>query len=144
MSKIDDKLSEKFGIDPMESQEAEVLPAVQDSEHDDLPVPSEKIENDYDHSRDNLRNLLGQGQEALTHALEVAKQSEHPRAFEVVGQLVKQLADVNQQLMDLHSQKKKLDEPGKGASAKKVTNNAIFVGSTAEMQKLINNMKKGE
>jgi len=145
MSKIDDKLSEKFGIDPMESQEGEILPAVQDQDHDNVPaVPNEKIENDYDHSRDNLRTLLGQGQEALTHALEVAKQSEHPRAFEVVGQLVKQLADVNQQLMDLHQQKKKLDEPGKGEIAKKVTNNAIFVGSTAEMQKLINNMKKGE
>ena len=145
MSKIDDKLSEKFGIEPMEQQEVETLPAVQDQEHDDLPViPNMKIETDYDHSRGNLKNLLEQGQEALTHALEVAKQSEHPRAFEVVGNLVKQLADVNQQLMDLHTQKKKLDEPGKGEVAKRVTNNAIFVGSTAEMQKLINKMNKGE
>lgn len=144
MSKIDDKLSKEFDIEPMEKQEAEMLPAVHDQEHDVSVVPNHRIETDYDHSRGNLKNLLEQGQEALTHALEVAKQSEHPRAFEVVGNLVKQLADVNQQLMDLHSQKKKLDEPGKGETAKKVTNNAIFVGSTAEMQKLINKMNKGE
>ena len=145
MSNIDDKLSEKFGIDPMESQEGEVLPAVQDQEHDLVPIEAnEKIENDYEHSRGNLRSLLVQGQEALVHALEVAKQSEHPRAFEVVGNLVKQLADVNQQLLDLHTQKKKLDEPRKGEQSKVTNNNAIFVGSTAEMQKLINNMNKGE
>ena len=83
------------------------------------------------------------GQEALNAALEVAKQSEHPRAFEVVGNLMKQLADVNQQLMDLHQQKAKLDAPSKEGGAK-VTNNAIFVGSTSELNKLIQNMTKGE
>ena len=75
--------------------------------------------------------------------LEVAKQSEHPRAFEVVGNLMKQLADVNQQLLDIHLQKQKLDAPKKGVGDK-VTNNAIFVGSTAELNKLIKNMNKGE
>lgn len=145
MSKIDDKLSKEFDIEPMDAQEGEILPAVQDQEHDLVPTEAnEKIENDYDHSRGNLRSLLVQGQEALVHALEVAKQSEHPRAFEVVGNLVKQLADVNQQLMDLHTQKKKLDEPKKGEQSKSVTNNSIFVGSTAEMQKLIQSMNKGD
>lgn len=140
MSKIDDKLSEKFDMDPMT---AEILPAVKDEEH--LPVQAgEKIESDYEHSRGNLRSLLAQGQEALVHALEVAKQSEHPRAFEVVGNLVKQLADVNQQLLDIHTQKKKLDEPKKGEQSKVTNNNAIFVGSTAELNKLINKMNKGE
>ena len=144
MSKIDDKLSKEFDIEPMETQEAEMLPAVHDIDHEIILPSNDKIDSDYDHSRGNLRNLLDQGQEALTHALEVAKQSEHPRAFEVVGNLVKQLADVNQQLMDLHTQKKKLDEPRKGEQSKVTNNNAIFVGSTAEMQKLINKMNKGE
>lgn len=104
-----------------------------------------KIESDYDTARENLLELLEKGQQALTTALEVAKQSEHPRAFEVVGNLMKQLADVNQQLMDVHQQKAKLDAPTKAEAAKQVTNNnAIFVGSTSELSKMIKNMTKGE
>ena len=103
-----------------------------------------KIEDDYEVTRNNLRILLQQGQEALQKSLDVAMQSEHPRAFEVVGNLMKQLADINQQLLDLHQQKQKLDEPSKAEKAKQVTNNAIFVGSTAELNKLIKNMAKGE
>ncbi len=98
---------------------------------------TDKIEADYDHARDNLRNLLVQGKSALETALAVAKQSEHPRAFEVVGGLMKQLADINQQLMDVHQQKKKLEEPTKGSTKEVTTNNAIFVGSTADLSKMI-------
>jgi hypothetical protein len=85
-----------------------------------------------------------QGEDALMGALEVAKQSEHPRAFEVVGTLIKQMADVNQQLMDLHKQKQQIEGVTSGGSSKSVTNNnAIFVGSTAELNKMISNMNKG-
>jgi hypothetical protein len=90
---------------------------------------------------------LNQGQDALYHALEIAKQSEHPRAFEVVGNLMKQLADTNEQLLALSERKQKLDLPrpsADGAPAKQVTNNAIFVGSTSELSNLIKNMNKGE
>ena len=124
---------------PQEKPKTEVI----DSSTGEIVTTAEgKIENDYDTARDNLRELLTTGQNALMHALEVAKQSEHPRAFEVVGNLMKQLADVNQQLMDLHQQKQKLDAPKKGAD--KVTNNAIFVGSTAELSKMLGKMNKGE
>jgi hypothetical protein len=110
-----------------------------------ISASSSKVEDDFDTSRNNLRILLQQGQEALQKSLDVAMQSEHPRAFEVVGNLMKQLADINQQLLDLHQQKQKLDEPSKAEKAKQVTNNnAIFVGSTAELNKLIKNMSKGE
>lgn len=106
---------------------------------------TDKIDSDFEETRKNLRILLMQGEDALMGALEVAKQSEHPRAFEVVGTLIKQMADVNQQLMDLHKQKQQLDEPSGGGSKKGVTNNnAIFVGSTAELNKLIKNMSKGD
>lgn len=134
--KLDDNLSEVFDLAPMPKPElttSEIIP-----EH------NEKIESDYEVTRSNLRSLLVTGQEALMQALEVAKQSEHPRAFEVVGNLMKQLADVNQQLMDLHQQKQKLDEPSKAEKAKQVTNNAIFVGSTTELNKLIKTMTKGD
>lgn len=104
-----------------------------------------KVETDYDLTRGNIQALLKQGHEALHSALEIAKASEHPRAFEVVGNLMKQLVDANQQLMDLHKQKQKLDEPSKKEGAKQVTNNnAIFVGSTSELNKLIKNMTKGD
>ena len=110
-----------------------------------IPVGDNKIEEDFEVTRSNLRILLQQGQEALQKSLDVAMQSEHPRAFEVVGNLMKQMADINQQLLDIHQQKQKLDEPSKAEKAKQVTNNnAIFVGSTAELNKLIKNMSKGE
>jgi hypothetical protein len=136
--KIDDRLSEVFDLEPTTK-----VPLVIDAVTS-LQV-SDKIESDYDKSRNNLHELLLKGQDALNYALEVAKQSEHPRAFEVVGNLMKQLADVNQQLLDIHQQKQKLDAPSKAEAAKNVTNNnAIFVGSTSELSKMIKNMAKGE
>jgi predicted house-cleaning noncanonical NTP pyrophosphatase (MazG superfamily) len=137
--RIDDSLSEVFDVQT--SPKTEVI--TQDGEI--ISASSQKIESDYDTTRNNLLILLQQGQEALQKSLDVAMQSEHPRAFEVVGNLMKQLAEVNQQLMDLHQQKQKLDEPSKAEKAKQVTNNnAIFVGSTAELNKLIKKMNTGE
>jgi hypothetical protein len=102
----------------------------------------EAVEYDYDKTRSNLHSLLSQGQEALMHALEVAKQSEHPRAFEVVGNLVKQLADVNHQLLDLTEKKQKLQKKeDKQERPQTVNNNAYFVGSTAELNKMLQNLK---
>ena len=135
--KLDDSLSEIFDVAPMSKTE------VISKDGEVIPESNDRIETDYDVTRNNLRELLATGQAALTHALEVAKQSEHPRAFEVVGNLMKQLADVNQQLMDIHQQKAKLDAP-KGITktgGDKVTNNAIFVGSTAELNKMIKKMQ---
>ena len=139
--KIDDRLSEIFDTEPMSSTKTEII--TQDGEI--ISQSEDKIESDYDKSRGNLHDLLLKGQDALNYAIEVAKQSEHPRAFEVVGNLIKQLADVNQQLMDIHQQKQKLDTPGKAEASKQVTNNnAIFVGSTSELAKMIKNMNKGD
>lgn len=110
-------------------------------------TPEQTIESDYDTTRQNLHNLLVQGQEALMHALDVAKSSEHPRAFEVVGGLMKQLADVNHQLLDLSEKRQKLldkskvDEPAGGQQI--TNNNAIFVGSTTELNKMIKGMMGG-
>lgn len=139
--KIHDNLSEIFDVPSITKTETEII----DSKTGEIVTkPEEKIELDYDKTRNNLHDLLSKGQEALLHALEVAKQSEHPRAFEVVGNLMKQLADVNQQLLDLHQQKQKLDAPAKSEAAKVTNNNAIFVGSTAELSKMIKNMTKGD
>jgi len=136
--KIDDNLSEVFDIEPMTKNEvitkqAEVI----------IPTNS-KIQDDFEISRGNLLILLQQGKEALQKSLDVAMQSEHPRAFEVVGNLMKQLADINQQLLDLHQQKQKLETPKEGSRKEVTNNNVIFTGSTAELNKLIKNMSKGE
>lgn len=131
----DESLSKVFDVEYVEPIKGEIVDQQLEV------VTSDRIESDYDKTRLNLHSLIDQGKEALEHALSVAKQSEHPRAFEVVGALIKQLADVNQQLMDVHQQKKKLEEPTKGAAATgKVTNNAIFVGSTAELSNMIKKM----
>jgi hypothetical protein len=136
--KIDDSLSEVFDVKTMTPTE------VIDTDGVIVSRSNNKIEDDYEVTRNNLRILVQQGQESLQKSWDRAMQSEHPRAFEVVGNLMKQLADINQQLLDLHQQKQKLDEPSKAEKAKQVTNNAIFVGSTAELNKLIKNMSKGD
>lgn len=137
MTKLDDTLSETF-----KTETVEVIPQPfkREEANANSTDSKTKIDNDFNTSRSNLHNLLERGEEALIHALEIAKQSEHPRAFEVVGNMIKQLADVNQQLMDLHSQQKKIEEPT-SSNTKQVTNNSIFVGSTAELNKIIGKFK---
>jgi hypothetical protein len=141
--KIDEKLSDVFDVEPMEIDVStgEIITA----NNEVIPPQAEKVEYDYDQTRSNLYSLLNQGQDALMAALSVAKQSEHPRAFEVVGNLMSQLADINEKLMKLHEKKQKLDAPAKKEEqSKQVTNNnAIFVGSTTELNKMLQNMTKG-
>lgn len=130
------RLSEVFDVVPIEN--VQVLPA---------PVTSQQnvnIDYDYETTRSNLHSILAQGQDALTHALSVAKNSEHPRAFEVVGGLMKHLSDINTQLLDLNKKKQLLDNPKSTSKEAPVTNNSIFVGSTAELSKMINDLKKGK
>ena len=133
---IDDKLSQVFDVAPMTTQE--VLPAIPEANQ-----TNQALENDFETTRSNLHSLLTQGQDALYHALEVAKQSEHPRAFEVVGGLVKHLSDINGQLLDLHKKKQTIEAPTR-EETKSVTNNAIFVGSTNELSKMLNDLRKGK
>jgi hypothetical protein len=92
---------------------------------------------DYEYTRDNLYALIKKGQEALDNILEIAQEGQHPRAFEVAGQLIKNVSDVTDKLIDLQHKMKELDKEVKG-SPTNVTN-ALFVGSTAELQKLLKN-----
>ena len=145
---IDNNLSRVFDMEPV--KQGDVIMSTGEVVIPATNSQTEKIENDYDRTRANLYGLLQQGQEALMHALEIAKSSEHPRAFEVVGNLMNQLADINEQLLRLHERKQKLDNPkdstkeSKGEVKNVTTNNSIFVGSTAELNKLIKNMNTGE
>jgi hypothetical protein len=96
---------------------------------------AEDIDNDYKYQRDNFYNLVEKGSAAIEGILELAKEGEHPRAYEVAGNLIKQVAEVTEKLGDLQEKMRKLKEVPNNAP-KNVTN-ALFVGSTKELQKLI-------
>ena len=104
-----------------------------------IPKTGKDEDIDYNYARENYYNLIERNQDAVEEMLEIAKQSEHPRAFEVVGQLIKSGLDANKELMALHKTKKELSVE-KGPT--QVTNQAVFVGSTAELQKLLK-VKRG-
>jgi|TARA_R110000868_G_scaffold149774_2_gene372553 hypothetical protein len=93
------------------------------------------VDNDYKYQRENFYQLVERGQDAIEGILDLAKEGEHPRAYEVAGNLIKQIADVTEKLGDLQTKMKKLKEVPNQAP-KNVTN-ALFVGSTAELQKML-------
>tara|TARA_Y100001935_G_scaffold206995_1_gene176209 strand:- start:204 stop:602 length:399 start_codon:yes stop_codon:yes gene_type:complete len=132
MSKIDDKLNEVLDIanDVSVEEVKKTLPAVPEDKDPDI---------DFETGRKNLYNLLDKGNEAIDGILELAKEGEHPRAYEVAGQLIKTVSEVSQNLLDLQDKLKKVkDIPDKGP--KNVTN-ALFVGSTTELQKMLKEKK---
>lgn len=95
-------------------------------------------DNDFEFARTNYYNLLVKGSEALEEMMEVARATEHPRAFEVLSGMMKNVADINGNLIDLHKKKSdiaKNDEPAKLPGS--TTNNNVFVGSTADLQKML-------
>ena len=94
---------------------------------------------DYEYSRAQLYDLVEKGQEAVNGILDVCQDSQHPRAYEVAGQLIKHVADTTDKLVDLQRKMKELDED-KGP--KSITNNAMFVGSTSDLQKMLKDMSK--
>jgi len=104
--------------------------------HHDKNTPEEKTDYDYDYSRATYYELIEKGKESLDLMIEVARESEHPRAFEVLSGLIKNLADTNDKLMDLNKKQKDLKEPSKH-EAKQITNNNVFLGSTTDLQRLL-------
>ena len=93
------------------------------------------IDNDYKYQRENFYNLIERGQDAIDGILDIAKESDHPRTYEVAGNLIKQVAEVTEKLGDLQEKMRKLKEVPN--SAPKNVTNALFVGSTAELQKML-------
>ena len=131
MSKTKDIIDEALGaveLAKSEPKERKVIPRPQDNDD---------IENDYKYQRENFYNLVERGTDAIDCILEIARESEHPRTYEVAGQLIKTVAEVTEKLADLQQKMQQLKEvPDKGP--KNVTN-ALFVGSTKELQALLKN-----
>ena len=107
-----------------------------EKEKTEVNVP-EDVDNDYKYARENLYGVIEKGTEALDNLIDLAKASEHPRAFEVVSQLTKTLVDANKDLLEIQKKVKDLKKEDEKEQPQQVTN-ALFVGSTAELQKIIN------
>ena len=109
---------------------SEVLPA-----EIKVPKSNNDVTKDYEYTRGNLYSLIEKGQEAINGILDLAQQSDAPRAYEVAGQLIKNVADATDKLLDLQKKMKEIDETK--ISSPTTVNNALFVGSTAELAKLL-------
>ena len=137
MSSIDDKLNEVLNITP-EVIEASEISTIEETKEMVVPIDKD-AEIDFDTGRENLYKMLDKGNDAIDGILALAKEGEHPRAYEVAGQLIKTVADVSKDLMAMQEKLKKLKEvPNTGP--KSVTN-ALFVGSTTELTKLLKKKK---
>ena len=142
MSKLEEKVNEILGIEKQEPKKElvkqEFKPAVPRKEDN----KKEDVDNDYKYSRENYYNLIERGQEAIEGILDIAREGQHPRAYEVAGQLIGQVGQTVDKLQDLQKKLKDLKELPKTASAN--IKNALFVGSTAELQKMLNRKKEDE
>ena len=105
-----------------------------------FPPEEKNVDNDYKYSRDTYYELVEKGKQSLELMIEVARESEHPRAFEVLSGMIKNISDVNDRLMDLNKKKKDLDRKEEIKNIANTTNN-LFVGSTSELQKILKNDK---
>jgi uncharacterized protein YaaN involved in tellurite resistance len=140
MTKKFDKLNETFNVD------GEIVPVESEAVIDKIEKISttvDDIKKDYDYTRGNLYSLIEKGQEAINGILELAQESEMPRAYEVAGQLIKNVADATDKLMDLQKKLKDIEEEkvGKGPTT---VNNALFVGSTADLAKFLKKQTEDE
>jgi hypothetical protein len=132
MTKKFDDLNDTFNIDgEIVSKETETV-----SKIESINSSMEDIKKDYEYTRGNLYSLIEKGQEAINGILELAQESEMPRAYEVAGQLIKNVADATDKLMDLQKKLKEVEEEKQAKGPTNVTN-ALFVGSTAELAKLL-------
>ena len=130
---LEDNMEELLNME-VEPVDKPNIPRVKSKEDDQ--------EKDYEYTRGELYSLIDQGQEEVRGALEVAQESGHPRAYEVAVAAMKHVADMTEKLQDLHKKIKDLGEEVKGP--KNVTNNAMFVGSTTELQKMLKQMGGGK
>jgi len=128
---VDEKLNDIFEIVPAQEVVTNQVTVV---------TENETVEDDYEYARKNLRTLIDNGKDVMENLTFLAKEGESPRAYEVIGQMIKTLADTNKDLLNLAKQKKDLQQK-KDEETQSPTHvtNALFVGSTAELQKLLNN-----
>ena len=138
-NKFDD-LNDAFNVAgdivPAATEKTEVIPK---QEKPEKPIVDD-VRKDYEYTRGNLYSIIEKGQEAINGILELAQESEMPRAYEVAGQLIKNVSDATDKLMDLQKKLKDVEEESKSKGPQNVTN-ALFVGSTADLAKMLKKQK---
>ena len=126
MSKTDEKLNEVLNIDTEIKKETKLVK---------VPERAKNIETDYRYARENLYNLVERGQDAIDGILELSKETEHPRAYEVAGQLIKTVGDTAEKLLDIQKKIKELEKEDEQKVG--TQHNHLYVGSTSELQKFL-------
>jgi hypothetical protein len=135
---MNDEIGKSLGLEPLND-------VVEGKIVERTAVPTDdKMNKDYEYARSNFYNVIESGTEALEQMLDVAKASEHPRAYEVVSTIMKTLVDANKDLVAMSTKKVENEEKANPDSSKAVTNNNLFVGSTNELQQLLKDMKKDD
>ena len=136
-TQLQDKMKQFDGIEEALDVETSLVPK-KESKMEVVPTTtSDQLKKDYEYTRGNLYSLIEKGQEAVDGILEVAQSSDQPRAYEVAGQMIKHVGDVADKLADLHKKVNEIENPKGSSSDKQVTNNTMFVGSTAELAKFL-------
>ena len=131
---VKSSLNEEFNVDNDIVQKTEIIK----NEIGGIKTLSDDIKKDYDYTRGNLYSIIEKGQKVINGILEIAQESEMPRAYEVAGQLIKNVADATDKLMEL--QKKLEDVEEESQKGPSTVNNALFVGSTADLAKMLKGM----
>lgn len=129
MKKLNEKLSEVLDVEPINYQTTEII---------EVKTP---VEDDAEFARTNIRELISKGNTAIDNLLLVANQSEHPRAYEVAAGLIKNLADLNKDLLEIQKRKRDLDPTQAKNNSTTNIDKAVFVGSTTELVKFLKNNK---
>lgn len=138
---MNDDIARHLGLPPMsEIMDAEIVGVEPPKKQVIVPEDTTEADRDYKYARDNFYNVIEKGTQALEELLDVASQSQHPRAYEVLATTMKTLIDANKDLVELSRKKNEEQAPkGEQTSGGKVTNN-LFVGSTAELQQIMRNL----
>ena len=134
MNTFDKNMEKVFDLVPSEEEKKPKLPTVLVNYNQ--PDLKQDLTDAYQQSKENLQSIIDQGQEAMEEILNIAKAGQHPRAFEVYGTLLKNMVDANKELLNIQKQMRDMDEEKKSKVGTNI-DKAIFVGSTAELNKLI-------
>jgi dTDP-D-glucose 4,6-dehydratase len=135
---VEEKLEDALNINSeiIEAEQEILAPSI-------IPSSNMDADNDFIKAKSNIASLIEKGEAAVDGILQLAKESEQPRAYEVASTLIKTMVDANKELLDIHKQKKELDKEEYAGPAKAVQNNTVFVGSTKELQQQLLQLAKG-
>lgn len=134
MNTFDKNMEKIFDVAPVEPPQQKKSLVVPKKTEEELELKQD-LKDAYEQSKENLQDIIEQGKEAMNEILEIAKAGQHPRAFEVYGTLLKNMVDANKELLNIQKQMRDMDGKKKDGDTK--IDKAIFVGSTAELNKLI-------